>query len=50
MARPKMEDGTAVEVTDEMREQWEREGVTSVVRLRFVGTCHTNGCDAEGER
>ena len=43
----KQEDGTEVEVTDALRAQWEREGVTTVVRLRFVGTCHTNGCKVE---
>ena len=46
----KQEDGSEVEVTDALREQWEREGVTSVMRIRFVGTCHTNNCHKKGER
>ena len=45
-----LEDGTEVEVTDALRAQWEREGVTTVMQIRYVGTCHTNGCKAEAER
>ena len=45
-----LEDGTEVEVTDALREQWEREGVTSIMQIRYVGTCHTNNCDEKGER
>ena len=45
-----LEDGTKVEVTDALQAQWDREGVTTVVRLRFVGTCHTNNCDEKGEQ
>ena len=46
----KQEDGSEVEVTDALRAQWEQEGVTNVVRIRFVGTCHTNKCHEKGER
>ena len=46
----KMEDGIEVEVTDALRQQWEREGVTIMMQIRYVGTCHTNGCKAEAER
>ena len=42
-----LEDGIEVEVTDALREQWDRDGVTNVVRIRYVGTCHTNGCKVE---
>ena len=45
-----IENATEVEVTDALRAQWEREGVTSVMQIRYVGTCHTNGCKAEAER
>ena len=43
-----LEDGTEVEVTDVLREQWEREGVTMVMQIVYVRTCHTNGCRREG--
>ena len=43
----KLEDGTEVEVTDELREQWERDGVTCVMQIVYVGTCYTNGCKGE---
>ena len=39
------EDGNEYPVTDEMREQWDREGVDMVIQRTYVGTCHTNGCD-----
>ena len=43
----KRQDGSKREIADALRQQREREGVTSAVRLRDVGTCHTNGCKLE---
>ena len=45
-----LEDGTEVEVTAALRQQWEREGVTTVVQIVYVGTCHTNRCHEKGEQ
>ena len=45
----KRQDGSEVEITDAPRQQWERKGVTSVVRLRDVGTCRTNNCHEKGK-
>ena len=39
------EDGAEVPVTDELREQWDREvGDVLVIRRTIVGTCTTAGC------
>ena len=39
------EDGTEHPVTDELREQWDREvGDVLVIRRTIVGTCKTAGC------
>ena len=43
------EDGNEYLVTDRVREAWDREGVSLVIRRIFIGTCHSNGC-AEGSR
>ena len=43
------DDGTKVEVTEALRARWDWEGVTLVIRRRFVGTCYTNGCRREAE-
>ena len=40
------EDGTEQPVTEALNEQWEREGVSVIIRQVYVGNCHTNGCDA----
>ena len=41
----KDQDGNEVPVTDELREQWDREsGDVLVIRRTIVGTCHTAGC------
>ena len=41
----KDQDGTEHPVTDELREQWDRQGVSLVIRRTVVGTCHTDSCD-----
>ena len=39
------ENGVDHPVTEAMEEQWDREGVSLVIRETYVGTCHTAGCD-----
>ena len=39
------DDGVDHPVTDVMQEQWDREGVSLVIRETYVGTCHTHGCN-----
>ena len=39
------QDGAEHPVTNELREQWDREGVSLVIRETYVGTCHTAGCE-----
>ena len=41
------QDGADQPVTDELREEWDREpGDVLVIRRTIVGTCQTAGCDS----